>query len=54
MFWSFLGASAIAIGLIKLGALSVWVAVLKAMLLVVLAAILAVGLAFAWRRYRGL
>ena len=53
MFWPFLGASAIAIGLIKLGALSVWVSVLKSMLSFVLATVFAVGLLFAWRRYRG-
>jgi len=58
MFWSFLGASAIAVALIKLGALSVWTAVLKAMLAAVLAvvfaAVLAAGLVFAWQRYHAL
>ena len=52
MFWPFVAASVVAIALIKLGALSVWVAVLKAMLAAVLAAVFAVGLMFAWRRYK--
>jgi len=52
MFWPFVAASVVAIALIKLGALSVWVGVLKAILSLVLAAVLAVGLVFAWRRYR--
>lgn len=52
MFWKCVIAAAVAIGLIKLGALSVLVVVLRAMLFVVLAAVFAVGLVFAWRRYR--
>lgn len=50
MFWRFVAASAVAIGLIQLGAMSVWLSVLKA----ILAGVLARGLAFVWRRYRGL
>ena len=53
MFWFFLIAVAVAIGLIQLGALSVWVIVLKAMLAAILAAALFVGLLFVWRRYKG-
>ena len=52
MFWPIVGASAVAVGLIQLGALSVWVAVLKAMLAVLLAAVLVLGVAFVWRRHR--
>ena len=56
MFWIFLIAAVLAIGLIQLGALSVWVSVLslglKAMLAVVLAVALFFGLLFVWRHYR--
>ena len=52
MFWKGLLAAAAAIGLIQLGALYVWVSVLKAMLGVVLAVALCVGLLFLWRRYK--
>lgn len=56
MFWQFLIAVALIVGLIQLGAMSVWVSVLSAVvkaglvLLVVVAAF--VGLRFVWRRYR--
>jgi hypothetical protein len=53
MFWPFVAASAVAVGLIKLGALSVLVTVLKTILSLILAIVLAAGLAFAWWRYRG-
>jgi len=57
MFWFFLIAVAVVIGLIQLGALSVWVSVLSLSLKAMLAAILVValfaGLLFAWRRYKG-
>ena len=53
MFWAFLIAVAVAIGLIQLGALSVWVTVLKAMLVLVLAVALFVGLLFVWQRFKG-
>ena len=52
MFWAFLIAAAITIGLIQLGAMSVWVTVLKAMLVVVLAVALFVGLLFVWQCYK--
>jgi hypothetical protein len=52
MFWPFLAASAVSVGLIRLGALSVWVSVLKAILSVVVAAVLAASFVFAWRRYK--
>ena len=48
----FVAAAIVAIALIKLGALSVWVGVLKSILSLVLAAAFAVGLVFAWRRYK--
>jgi len=57
MFWFFLIAVAVAVGLIQLGALSVWVGVLslalKAVLLAALAVALFIGVAFAWKRYKG-
>ena len=57
MFWFFLIAVAVAIGLVQLGALSVWVGVLsltlKAILLIALAIALFAGLLFVWRRYKG-
>lgn len=52
MFWQFLLAAATAIGLIQLGALYVWVSVLKVMLGIVLAVVLYIGLLFLWRRYK--
>jgi len=56
MFWFFLIAVAVAVGLIQLGALSVWVGVLslalKAVLLAALAVALFIGVAFAWKRYK--
>jgi hypothetical protein len=52
MFWKVLLAAAVAIGLIQLDALYVWVSVLKAMLGVVLAVAVCVGLLFLWRRYK--
>ena len=52
MIWKVLLAASVAIGLIQLGALYVWVSVLKAMLGVVLAVALCVGLLFLWRRYK--
>jgi len=57
MFWMFLIAAAAALVLIKLGALSGWVGVLSLTLKVVLIAALAValfiGVALAWRHYKG-
>ena len=57
MFWLFLIATATAFVFIKLGALSVWVGVLsltlKAILLAALAVALFIGVAFAWKRYKG-
>jgi len=57
MFWFFLIAVAVAIGLIQLGALSVWVGVLsltlKVVLIAAIAAALFIGVAFAWRHYKG-
>ena len=53
MFWAFLIAVAVAIVFIQLGVLSVWVTVLKAMLVVVLAVALFVGLLFIWQRFKG-
>ena len=52
MFWKVLLAAARPIGLIQLGALHVWVAVLKAMLGAAIAVALCVGLLFLWRRYK--
>lgn len=57
MFWMFLIAVAAALVLIKLGALSVWVGVLsltlKAVLTAAIVAALFIGVAFAWRHYKG-
>ena len=57
MFWQFLIAVALIVGLIQLGAMSVWVSVLStvvkvgAVLLVVVAVF--VGLRYVWRRFGG-
>ena len=51
MLWYVLLALAAVIGLLQLGALSVWVIVLKTLLLVVLAVALLVGLFFAWKHF---
>jgi len=57
MFWMFLIAVATALVFIKLGALSVWVSVLsltlKAVLIAAVVAALFIGVAFAWRHYKG-
>ena len=54
--WAFLAAALLAIGLIQLGAMSVWVVVLsialKVVLLIALVVALGVGLMFLWRRYK--
>ena len=56
MFFPFLLVSSIAIGLVQLGALSVWVAVLamslKVVLLLAVIVALYFGLRSQWRRYR--
>lgn len=52
MFWPFLAATAVGIGLVRLGALTVWVSVLKSMLSLLLTVVLAVGAVITWRRYR--
>lgn len=52
MFWPILGAASIAAGLFQLGALSVQVVVLKALLAVALAAALLLGLLLTWRWYK--
>jgi hypothetical protein len=52
MFWPFVAVASIAVGLIQLGAMSVWVAIFKAVLAFVFAAVCAVGLLFVWRRYK--
>lgn len=51
MFWYFLLALVAVIGLLQLGALSVWVVVLKTLLLVVLAVAFLVGLFLAWKHF---
>lgn len=51
MFWYFLLALAVVIGLLQLGALSVWVVVPKTLLLVVLAVVFAVGAYFIWKYF---
>lgn len=52
MSWQFLLAASATISLVQLGALYMWFSVLKAMLSIVLAVALCVGLLFLWRRYR--
>jgi len=51
MFWKFLLVLAAAIGLLQLGALSVWVTVLKTALLTTLAVALLAGAYIAWKHY---
>jgi hypothetical protein len=51
MFWNFLLVLAASIGLLKLGALSVWVSVLNIVLLAVLALALLAGLLFVWKHF---
>ena len=52
MFWKFLIVAAIAFGIFQLGALSAWVVVLQALLVLVLAVGLGIGLLVAWRRHK--
>ena len=52
MFFPFVAAAVVAIALVKLGALSVLVGVLKSILSLVLSLVFVVGLVFAWRRYK--
>ena len=49
MFLPFIAATVIAAMFIQLGAMSVWIVVLKTLLAVVLSAALIFGLLFAWR-----
>ena len=51
MFWKFLLVLAAVIGLLQLGALFVWVVVLKTALLAILAVALLAGAYFAWRYF---
>ena len=51
MFWKFLLVLAAVIGLLQLGALSVWVGVLKTLLLIALAVAVFSGLYFAWKHF---
>lgn len=51
MFWYFILALAAVIGLLQLGALTVWVIVLKTLLLAVLAVVFAVGAYFVWKYF---
>jgi hypothetical protein len=51
MFWTFMMLAAIVIAFIRLGALSVWVAVLSLSLKAILALALCIGLLFLWRQY---
>lgn len=56
MFWPFVAATLLGIGLIKLGALSVWTSVLvlalKVLILAAISILLLLGLVFCWRRYK--
>lgn len=49
MFLPFVAATVIAAMFVQLGAMSVWIVVLKAMFVVALAIALIFGLLFAWR-----
>ena len=51
MFWNFLIASAVAAGLIQLGALSVWVSVLSVALQVAIGVIVIGAGIPLWKRY---
>jgi hypothetical protein len=54
--WQLAVATAVALGLIKLGALSVWVSVLsivvKVMLIAIFTTALYCGVSYVWRRYK--
>jgi hypothetical protein len=52
MFFPALGIFTAAAALVQLGALSIWVLVLKALLAVTLAVALLLGLGHIWRSYR--
>lgn len=52
MVWKFLIVTAIAISLIKLGALSVWVTALSLALKIMLILLTAAVLYFIWQRYK--
>ena len=56
MFWQFLIAVALIVGLIQLGAMSVWVSVLSAAvkvgLVLAVLVVVFVGFRFVWRRYK--
>lgn len=56
MYMPFLAVTAAAVGLVQLGALSVWVTVfaaaIKALLAILLAVTATVGLTFLWRKYK--
>ena len=52
MIWNFLIISAIAVSLIKLGALSVWVTALSLALKIMLILLTAAVLYFIWQRFK--
>lgn len=52
MFFPALGIFAAAAALVQLGALSIWVLVLKAMLAVAVAIALLLGVALVWRHHK--
>lgn len=54
MILPFIAVAVVAAMLVQLGALSVWVVVLKAMLALALAVVLFFGLLFVWRSYSAL
>ena len=51
MFWKYLLVITAIVGLLQLGALSVWVSVLKIVLLAVLAVAILAGLFIAWKHF---
>lgn len=52
MFWSFLAATTVGFGFFKLGALSVWVAVLTVIIQILIIALIALAGFTIWQRYR--
>jgi hypothetical protein len=53
MIWYILLGAAIALGLIKFGAMAVWISVLSGVLQAIVVVAVCAGLWFVWHRYKG-